>query len=175
MEEAEKEAQERKTRAEQEAVDKVEGRYQDEMRTLRSAVEGAVDGFNREREALFNGIQARMLDLCISVAESIVHYELDKGDAAYLSIINNALGMLRSDETMVLHMPPVAYERIFGGKDNLLLAQMQERQVKVSKDMAVVEGDCLVSSERGSIRVGAHTQTARLRETVLQKWGEVKK
>jgi len=90
-------------------------------------------------------------------------------------MIQNALDKLQGESAMALHMPPVAYERVFGGRNNNLLAQMKDRQVSVIKDMNVKEGDCLVQSDRGGLRVGAHTQTTRLREAVLQQWGEVKR
>lgn len=173
LEQAAREAEACKARAEEQAVAQVQARYEEEIKTLRQEVQKAAEGFAKEKEELFKGMETRLLDVCFKIAESIVHYELDKGEAAYLSIIHNALGMLRSDEAAVLHMPPVGYERIFGGKENAALALMNERQVKVVKDVNVAEGDCFVSSEHGGMRAGVQTQTARLREAVLQKWGEV--
>ncbi len=169
------EAKKLKAGAEKKAADEIEGRYLQEVKLLRDTVKSAAEGLKNEKEQLFSKLEGNLLDVCVQIAESIVHYELDKGDAAYRSIINNAIDTLHGDETMVLHMPPISYERLFGGRDNELGAQLAERQVKVVKDIDVAEGDCLVSSERGGVRVGAQTQTARLREAVLQKWGEVKK
>ncbi len=164
-----------KERAQRETAEKLQARYEQELSSLRSTLDKAAQGLAKEKDQLFSVLQERLLDECVKIAESILHYELDKNDDAYLSIINHALDMMRSDELMVLHMPPISYERLFGGRDNTMLAAMNERQIKVVKDIDVAEGDCLVTGERGGLRVGAHTQSARLREAVLQQWGEVKK
>lgn len=170
--EAAKQADEIRSKAKTEIEQTIQARYELEIGHLRDTVEKAAAGFQEKKAALFTAMQQRMLDTCIGVAEEILHYELDRSADAYRSIVQNAVAMLDTEESMTLRVPPVAYERLFGGTDNALLRQMEERQVRVLKDNDVKEGDAVVSTERGSIRVGAQTQSARLREAVLMKWGE---
>ncbi len=170
--EAAKQAAQCKKQAKAQIEQTIQARYEMEVGHLRDSVEKAAAGFQDKKEALFRDMQGRMLDTCMRVAEDILHYELDKSADAYRSIVQNAISMLDAEETMTLRIPPVAYERLFGGKDNPLLRQMEARQVKVVKDGDVKEGDALVTTDRGNIRVGAQTQSARLREAVLMKWGE---
>lgn len=170
--EAAKQADEIRAKAKTEIEQTIQARYELEVGHLRDTVAKAAEGFQTKKDELFTAMQQRMLDTCMGIAEDILHYELDKSADAYRSIVQNAVAMLDTEESMTLRVSPVAYERLFGGKDNALLRQMEERQVKVLKDNDVKEGDAVVSTERGSIRVGAQTQSARLRETVLMKWGE---
>ncbi|MDO5112369.1 MAG: FliH/SctL family protein [Clostridia bacterium] len=170
--EAAKQAEEIREKAKKEIEDTIQARYEMEVGHLRDTVAKAAEGFQTKKDELFAGMQKRMLDTCMGIAEDILHYELDKSADAYRSIVQNAVTMLDTEERMTLRVPPVAYERLFGGKDNALLRQMEERQVKVLKDSDVKEGDALVVTDRGNIRVGTQTQSARLRETVLMKWGE---
>lgn len=175
MRQAREEAAQLKEQVEQDAVAQIESRYNEEVAVLRKTVQAAAESYQKEREALFVNMRESVTELCFQITRSILNYELDRDTEAYKSIIEGAVETLKSEGNMVLHMPPVSYERIFGGKNNEYLANLNERQIKVVKDKDVLEGDCLLTGDRGGVRAGAQTQTARLREAVLQKWGEEKK
>ena len=175
MKQAHEEAAQLKAQVEEDAVKQIESRYNEEIAVLRSTVQKATESFKNEQDALFDNMRGSITELCFQIARTILHYELDENNEAYKSIIEGAVETLKSDGNMVLHMPPVSYERLFGGKNNEYLAGLNERQIKVVKDKDIQEGDCLITGERGGVRAGIQTQTSRLREAVLQKWGEEKK
>ncbi|MEA5058878.1 MAG: FliH/SctL family protein [Candidatus Pelethousia sp.] len=164
LEEARKDAADiaRQTKEQEQARARTE--QEREMSRLRTSVLDAAKALKNSRDALYTALEPYLLDTAIRIAEGILKYELAEKNQAFLSIVHNVLSQAAAGQAAVLHLHPSRFAELAGSEaEPGFLAEMAERGVTVQQDPELDELDCLVTTNRGSIRGGVTSQLARIR------------
>ncbi|MDL2217433.1 hypothetical protein LJC27_02120 [Christensenellaceae bacterium OttesenSCG-928-M15] len=165
LEQARQEADALRDKARREVTVKLEEQARVESENAQAVLHKAVKAFEDEKAELYATIEPQLLDLTMYVCESILQYELVRDENAYISIIKNALTIVRSDgRERTLRLPPKAFDRLIGEEEDSDFArQLHDLGVSIVRDANVAEGDCLVESPIGGVRAGIATQLSRIR------------
>lgn len=137
---------------------------QGERQKALSAALGAAEALKKAGEELYSTLEPYLLDTALHIAERILHYELDRNDQAYISMVRSLLDQAAIAEEVALHLAPGRFSELTAGGD--FAEEMAKRGVEIKRDPALSEEDCLVTSDRGSIKGGAAIQLARIRYAV---------
>lgn len=149
---------------EQEAAKARKG-LETERLSLRQSMLGTAEALQTAERELYAALEPYLLDTALHIAESILRYELDHNDAAFLAIVRNVLEQAPAGEQLTLHLAPGRYDTITA-QGGPFIEEMAKRGVALSRDPNMPETDCLVTAEMGSTRGGAAIQLSRIRYAV---------
>lgn len=149
---------------EQEAA-KARQELEAERLSLRQSMLGAAEALQTATRELYAALEPCLLDTALHMAESILNYELDHNEEAFLAIARNVLEQVPAGEQMTLHLAPGRFDAITA-QGGPFIEEMAKQGVALRRDPNMSETDCLVTSEMGSTRGGVTIQLARIRYAV---------
>lgn len=159
--------------AREEEAAKARRALEQERRQLREALLGAAEALQRAREELYAALEPNFLDTALHMAESILQYELSRSDEAFLAIVRNVLDQTYESGQVALHLPPGRFATLTENEEGPFMAEMLKRGVEIRRAPTLSEGDCMVTTDKGSIRGGVSVQLARIRFAVQNQQSEV--
>ena len=98
------------------------------------------------------------------MAESILKYELDRNEGAYISIVRNVIEQTMMAHNVVLHLPPNRFDQLTAGEQTSFVQEMDKQGVALVRDPGLDATDCLVTCNMGNIKGGVKTQLARIKQ-----------
>lgn len=134
-----------------------------ERQKAREAAAAAAAALEQARVELCGALEPYFLDTAINIAESILNYELERNSEAYVSIVRSMVERTFMAHNVVLHLPRDKYDELTGREDGEFLREMERHGARVESDPTLDSGECMVTSDMGSILGGAKTQLARIK------------
>ena len=110
------------------------------------------------REAYFNSFEGEMVDLALSVAEKIVLYAINKDDAAFKLMIENALKHMRREDKIFLHISEQQYKDFFNAECASFELGGETVTVAVINDPLLENGGLILESDEEIVNAGAASQ-----------------
>lgn len=100
--------------------------------------------------------------LAITIAEKILHFELDRNDEAFLFLAQEAAESMTGGK-LVLRVNPEEYKRFFA--DGKTLSGIPaDRQLAIVEDARVERGGCVVESDERIVDAGIDKQLEKVTE-----------
>lgn len=112
----------------------------------------------KERETFFCGFEEEMVDLAFDIAEKIVVVALSKDDAAYKSMIENALKHMRREGKISLHVSEQQYNDFFHAESATFVLGDDTIRLSVVNDPHLKNGDLILESAEEIVNAGAASQ-----------------
>jgi flagellar assembly protein FliH len=173
IDEANQEAANIRKRSHKEGFDSAYDDCKKELDRARESMLSAAKTLNDTRASMFAQIQDELVDTVMDMAEKILGYELENNPKAYEAILSAALERLGRQESIVLRIGAQGYDAIFGGDAPFMdQAALLDKNIKVIRDTAVRDGDCVATGENGTVSVGTSIQLERMREAIEVKKGK---
>lgn len=173
IDEANQEAANIRNRAHKEGFDSAYADCKKELDRARDSMLSAAKTLNETRGGMFDKIEAELVDTVMDMAEKILGYELDSNPKAYEAIVSAALERLGRQESITLRIGAKGYDAVFGGEKPLMDQKaLADKNIKVVRDTAVRDGDCVATGDNGTVTVGTSIQLERMREAIEVKKGK---
>jgi len=128
------------------------------MARAQAEIDRTLEEARRQHSAMMDNLEPRIFKLALEVAEKILGYELDHNDNAFLSMLKQALGSVKSDDHVKLRVNPSEYVRFFKSREVTLHTQNGSLKAEVINDPTVGFGGCLIETESGAIDAGVDAQ-----------------
>lgn len=165
LEQAQKEAAALAVKVREQEVAKARQELEAERQHLQEVLLGAAEALKEAQEELYTALEPLILDTALHMAESILKYELERNDEAFLAIVHNVLEQSSISGQLTLHLAPGRFDELTA-KGGPLLEEMAKRGVELKRDPTMPETDCMVTNEMGSTRGGMAAQLSRIRYAV---------
>ena len=116
-----------------------------------------------EREESLKSLERQMLGVALDVAGKILHKELDDDEQAYLSMLREAVSRMPAEDSVVIRLNPVEYERFFNEKETKMQTSKGQVDAKLIPDPSLERYDAVIESPSGVIDAGADTQLDQMK------------
>ncbi len=110
--------------------------------------------------------EGELLELSIDIARKIINVELDKDDAAFKSLVQNAISHMRGDAKITLRVSEREYTSYFSQGDAYFKLGGEQVKTPVVADPQLGKGDCAVESEGEMIDAGVERQLGALKDAM---------
>jgi flagellar biosynthesis/type III secretory pathway protein FliH len=111
-------------------------------------------------------MEGEIVDLCLSVSEKVVNAAIDRDDAYFRSIIENALGKVRREGKVRVQVCPEDFERFFGSDTASFSVQGEEVVVSVAANNRLHTGGCIVETDSDRADTGVSTMIDGMRKAL---------
>ncbi|MCL1996893.1 MAG: FliH/SctL family protein [Defluviitaleaceae bacterium] len=116
------------------------------------------------REELIQEIEPEMIELVISILDSLIEVEKDINPEAISILIKNGLGKTSAIQDVAVHTSPEDYPSI--DKAMILSSTQSMTDVQFVEDPTLKKLDCIIKTPLGSIDCGLDTQYKSLRKNL---------
>jgi type III secretion protein L len=165
--EAERDAQELRARAQQDYQRALEeGRRQGYEEGARQAAQLLAEA-RALREKLVRETEPQLIKLALKVAEKIIGQELDHNKDKIARIVGKALETVRHQKQIRLRVNPADLVAIEAARPQLLAHLGGEVSLELKSDEAVQRGGCMIDTEIGSIDAQLGTQLEQIARILL--------
>ncbi len=117
---------------------------------------------NEERRKALESMERQILKLALDVAEKILGIELEQNNAAFLSMLKEALGQIKAEREVTLRVNPSEYVRFFKSRDVTLHTGQGTIQATVINDSNVGFGGVLIETDSGTVDASAQAQLGQI-------------
>ncbi len=115
-----------------------------------------------ERDKMLDAVETQILRLAIDTADKILGLELEQNNAAFVSMLKQALSSVKAENQVVLRVNPSEYVRFFKAREVTLHTQNGSISATVINDPTVGYGGCLIETESGTVDAGAKAQLSQI-------------
>ena len=138
----------------------------DAQKARRAEMERFVGQIKRMREEILSGMEDEIVDFCLSVSEKVVTAAIDRDDAYFRSIIENALGKVRREGKVRVQVCPEEFERFFGSDTANFSVQGEGVVVSVAANNRLKKGGCIVETDSDRVDTGVATMIDGIRKAL---------
>jgi len=132
-------------------------------RHMRLAFSQKIDSINQQYTASIDDMQPDLLDLSLNVAEKILGLEMSRNDAAFLSLVSDALSRFKQGEKVSIKVSKNDYWRSLVSSAYASAGQAETINLMVDENMA--DGSCLLESSGSIVDAGVAVQLAKICES----------
>lgn len=158
---AKAECDELKNQAWQEGYSQGKAEAREELKQQRlvqkEALNSLIERVNEERNRLLDEVQDDVVRLSVDIARKILHYELDYGNDAFISMVYNAVKQMKAEGRVVVRVSPQEYARYFSEEESREF-RSDNMIVTVIEDNYLERGGCVIESEGETINASVDSQ-----------------
>jgi len=167
IQEAEREAQELRSRAQQDFQRSLdEGRKQGyEAGTVEAAQ--LLAEARALREKLIRETEPQLIKLALKVAEKIIGHELDHNKDEIAQIVGNALETVRQQRDIIVRVHPTDLKNLEAAKPQLIARLGRAKDIDLRGDQGIKRGGCIIDTEIGTIDAQLETQLEQITNILL--------
>lgn len=151
-----KEAEKKVSEVEKSAYEKGEQKvFEDGRQKLEPVVEMFQQKINElieYKKELFIQSEKEILELAVSLAQSVIHHEVRIHNDIILGVIKSATKKILGREQIIIRINPEDMEYVLQNKPNLKDEFKDIPQVSFKEDISVNKGGCVIDTTYGSIR-----------------------
>jgi type III secretion protein L len=167
IQEAEREAQELRMRAQQEfrgALD--DGRRQGYEQGAQEAVHLLAEA-RALREKLVRETEPALIKIALKVAEKIIGHQLDSNKDEIAQIVGNALETVRQQRDIIVKVHPTDLKNLDAAKPHLIARLGRAKDIELRGDPSIKRGGCIIDTEIGTIDAQLETQLEQITNILL--------
>lgn len=124
------------------------------------------ESLQKSLDETVNNWEEELLDLSIEIARKIINVELERNEAAFKSLVQNALSHMRGDAKVTVHVSPREYEKYFQEGDVIFQLGGESVKPAIVEDPLLERGGCVVESEGEMINAGVEQQLKAMRSAM---------
>ncbi|MDL2273079.1 hypothetical protein LJC34_00780 [Oscillospiraceae bacterium OttesenSCG-928-G22] len=174
--ESERDAAERKAEAERqgygEGLQKAEAEMEELFSRAQAEIDDTLSGAFAEKEAILKSCENEIFSLSIQIAEKILDMELDRNDAAFLSLAQKALLSTGGEKHVTLRVNPSEYVRFFKTREISMNTKRGTVTATVENDPSVEFSGLLIETDSGDVDAGLKTQLSQIENELRDIAGE---
>ncbi|MFZ5975290.1 MAG: FliH/SctL family protein [Bacillota bacterium] len=138
----------------------------DAQKARKAEMERFMEQLRQTRDEILSGMEAEIIDFCMTVAEKVVSAALDRDDALFLSIITNALQKIRREGRVIVQVNPEDFQRYFESDTARFAVQGEEVTVSVTGNNRLKKGGCIVETDSDRVDTGVDTLFGGIRQAL---------
>ena len=136
------------------------------LEKARAEIETTLAKLPVERERMIDDLEAQMLDVSLDVAEKILRTELDRDDAAYLSMLRGAMERMPAEENVSIRLSTGEFERFFNCREIKIKNARGGVSARLIADPSLNRYDAVIESPGGVVDAGADAQIKQMRKNM---------
>ncbi len=169
LDEAQAEAEEIRTAAEQFRKEEGERGYQEGYQAGLAQVTEIILRAREEYARLLHGAETEMVKLAIKVARKIIGRELKVNPRTILDVVSQAITAVRQQNEIIIRVNPGDLEVLVKSKERLIGLLGRAKDLDIRGDPAVRRGGCVIESEIGQIDAQLDIQLAVVEKILLKQ------
>ena len=147
----------------QRRAEELANRWVDErLETALPALQGIVDGLDREREHWLSEWESALIRISVAIAEKIVCRTIEVQPNISIEMIREALRLVTTNTKLLVRLNPADREQIGDFQDRFSTVLSSVAEVSIVADDSITLGGCLLESEHGIIDARLESQLQRI-------------
>ena len=138
----------------------------DARKARRDEMERFIEQLRQTRDEILSGMEEEIIDFCLSVAEKVVNAAIDRDEAYFRSIIENALAKVRREGRVSVQVSPEDFQRFFGSDTASFNVQGEEVVVSAAANSRLKKGGCIVETDSERADTGVETMMDGMRKAM---------
>jgi flagellar assembly protein FliH len=126
-------------------------------------IEEAVKEMKAERTRMIGEIEQDVVELVFDIVDKVLSVEMKRSTEWILALIRNSLSQLDSNDTAIMKVASVNYEKISAIAAQLIAAGGRDQKITVVQESAYPPGACILESSKGITDAGVETKIDKLR------------
>lgn len=129
---------------------------------LAADLEVLTQGLQAGKDDMYRRLEDDVIELSLAIAKKIVNTAIDRDDAVYGALIQNALNQMKLEGKLTIRLSQQDAARLFPG--GTASFDLGDRRVvaQISADPYMKPGDCILESEAEMVDAGVDTQMAAI-------------
>ena len=147
-----------------EREDYIDKHFSDRFKIIESMLGEA----KKQKEFSFRGLEKKVIELSISIAEKVIHKSLKADSEIIEPIVAEAMSHMISSETIKLKVSAQDYEIINSKYDKWFIMAGNVKEFRIEIDKRLSSGDCQIETEGGIIDASISSRLDILAEELLK-------
>lgn len=140
--------------------------WQEKLKEANAIIEKA----EREADVYIQDSEVVILQLALAVAEKVIGQMIDQNDEAWVSLVKQAIKVMREDSPIKIIVSPEKYEETFMKLDEIREVT-HGSQVLIYTDDSMKDFECRIESPSGRLDAGVDTQINQLEKGIKELMG----
>ena len=112
--------------------------------------------------------ERQIIELVMTITRKIISDELEERPEIILGVVREALGRVRDQDHLNIHVSLDDYERILQSRNELQSIVGSEKSFTVTADTVLERGGCLIETSFGTVEAGIDTQLESIRKALQE-------
>lgn len=138
-----------------EAETALRAELQQTIQAERETIAVAVQEFERQKNAYYQGIEQEIVQLSLAIARKVLHRECEMDPLLLSGVVRVALDRLDAETTIRLHVPPPSMPQWQSFLDS---QRLLTRKPELVADASMTPGQCRLETELGDTDLGIDVQ-----------------
>ena len=135
----------------------------EDMQELIRLAQNVVSSSKVDYQHYLDSAESTILELAVSVAEKIIHHQIQSAEETYLQLVKKAIKDAREFEHVELRVHPFQYEKVLVQKDELQGIFPKETNFFIFPDEELSETDCIIETTSGRIDASVDSQLKEMK------------
>ena len=122
----------------------------------------------QEAKQIVLAAERQIIELVMTITRKIISDELEERPEIILGVVREALGRVRDQDHLNIHVSLDDYERILQSRNELQSIVGSEKSFAVTADTVLERGGCLIETSFGTVEAGIDTQLESIRKALQE-------
>ena len=122
----------------------------------------------QEAKQIVVAAERQIVELVMTITRKIISDELEERPEIILGVVREALGRVRDQDHLNIHVSLDDYERILQSRNELQSIVGSEKSFTVTADTVLERGGCLIETSFGTVEAGIDTQLESIRKALQE-------
>ena len=122
----------------------------------------------QEAKQIVVSAERQIVELVMTITRKIISDELEERPEIILGVVREALGRVRDQDHLNIHVSLDDYERILQSRNELQSIVGSEKSFTVTADTVLERGGCLIETSFGTVEAGIDTQLESIRKALQE-------
>jgi flagellar assembly protein FliH len=122
----------------------------------------------QEAKQIVLAAERQIIELVMTITRKIISDELEERPEIILGVVREALGRVRDQDHLNIHVSLDDYERILQSRNELQSIVGSEKSFTVTADTVLERGGCLIETSFGTVEAGIDTQLESIRKAIQE-------
>ena len=122
----------------------------------------------QEAKQIVLAAERQIIELVMAITRKIISDELEERPEIILGVVREALGRVRDQDHLNIHVSLDDYERILQSRNELQSIVGSEKSFTVTADTVLERGGCLIETSFGTVEAGIDTQLESIRKALQE-------
>lgn len=122
----------------------------------------------QEAKQIVLAAERQIIELVMTITRKIISDELEERPEIILGVVREALGRVRDQDHLNIHVSLDDYERILQSRNELQSIVGSEKSFTVTADTVLERGGCLIETSFGTVEAGIDTQLESIRKALQE-------
>ena len=118
----------------------------------------------QEAKQIVLAAERQIIELVMTITRKIISDELEERPEIILGVVREALGRVRDQDHLNIHVSLDDYERILQSRNELQSIVGSEKSFTITADTVLERGGCLIETSFGTVEAGIDTQLESIRK-----------